>query len=260
MPNPSAAFGPTLRALRHELRLSQEALAEAVGSTQRHVSFLETGRSAPTRAMLGRLVAALRLTAAQRAALFEASGFRSPYPRRQLDDAELLHTLDLLTEQVLGHWPFPGFLVDRDWRFLRSNAAGAKMIGMFGDPPDMFSLFLSPAFRGLVENWEQASGSFYTRIQEVAQRSERVRQALDRAVAEGGFAHVSRVLAGTDDVPVYVPIVVKLPDGPRMSFTSLHGRLVSVHDAVAERLEVELMVPLDEASERPLFELFQGGA
>ncbi|MEM6929054.1 MAG: helix-turn-helix transcriptional regulator, partial [Myxococcota bacterium] len=65
MPNPSAAFGPTLRSLRHELRLSQEALAEAVGSTQRHLSFLETGRSAPTRAMLGRIVAALRLTAAQ---------------------------------------------------------------------------------------------------------------------------------------------------------------------------------------------------
>lgn len=260
MESPTAAFGPTLRSLRLELRLSQEALAEAVRSTQRHVSFLETGRSAPTRAMIGRIVAGLCLSAAQRAALFEASGFRSPYPRRQLDDAELQATLDLIAHQVLRHWPFPGFVVDRDWTFLRSNRPGKQMVAMFDGATNMHTLFLSPAFRGLVENWEQASGSFYTRIQQVALRSELVRDALDRAVRDGHFDHVPGVLAGTDDIPVYVPIVVKLPSGPRLQFTSLYGRLGSVHDAVAESFEVELMVPLDEATEAPMGELFGGDA
>ncbi|MEN0067615.1 MAG: helix-turn-helix domain-containing protein [Myxococcota bacterium] len=256
MAHPSATFGFRLRSLRRELGLSQESVAEAVGSTQRHMSFLETGRSAPTRSMIGRLVAGLRLTAAQRAALFEASGFRSPYPRRKLDDDELQSTLDLITRQVLRHWPFPAFVVNQDWQFLRTNAPGGKMIAMFDDPPDMYSLFLSPGFRGLVENWEQASGSFYTRIQDVAERSEPVRRALERAVAAGDFDHVPNVLAGPREVPVYIPIVVRLNDGPRMSFTSMHGRLVSVHDAVAEGFEVELMVPLDEASESTITGLF----
>ena len=252
----STDFGASLRRLRQELGLSQEAMAEVVGSTQRHVSFLETGRSAPTRAMLGRIITALSPTAAQRAALFEASGFRSPYPHRRLDDAALGATLDLIHHQVLRHWPFSGFIVDRDWTFLRANGPGERMIAMFDGIPNMHALFLSPDFAALVENWLPASASFYTRIQEVARRSEVVRSALDLAVAEGRFDHVAATLAGTEDVPIYVPIVVKLPNGPRMSFTSLHGRLVSVHDAVAEGFEVELMVPLNASSEEGLEQVF----
>jgi transcriptional regulator with XRE-family HTH domain len=253
-------FGPALRAVRAELGLTQEALAHAIGTTQRHLSFLETGRSTPTRDMLGRIVAGLSLSAAQRAALFQASGFRSPYPARTLDSAELQATLDLMSNQVLRHWPFPAFVVDRDWNFLRWNAPGGRMIAAFGDASNMHALFLSPAFRAAVTNWEEASGSFYTRIQEVARRSPRVRAALDAAIDDGRFDHVARVLGGTDDVPVYVPIEVRLPDGTHLRFTSLHGRWVSVHDAIAEQLEVELLVPLDAGSEAGVARVFGAGA
>lgn len=251
-------FGDTLRSVRRDLRLSQEAVAHAVGTTQRHVSFLETGRSEPTRAMLGRLVAGLGLTVAHRAALFAASGFRSPYPPRALGGEELQSTLNLMARHVLRHWPFPAFVVDRDWNFLRANEAGERMIAAFGGVPNMHALFLSPAFSARVSNWEQASGSFYTRIQEVARRSAAVRAALEAAVAEGRFDHVAHVLGGPDEVPVYVPIEVQLPDGAGMRFTSMHGRWASVHDAVAEQFEVELLVPLDEASEAAARAVFGG--
>lgn len=244
-----ARFGRTLRTLRGELGLTQEAMAHAIGTTQRHLSFLETGRSSPTRSMLGRIVATVPLSAAQRASLFDASGFRNPYPARALEDAEVQATLDLMSQQVLRHWPFPGFVVDRDWNFLRTNQAGDRMIAGFGGVTNMYTLFLSEEFRAVVTNWKEASGSFYTRIQQVAQRSESVSAALEVAVAAGRFDHVAGVLGGHDDVPVYVPIEVQLPGGARMGFTSMHGRWVSVHDAVAEQFEVELLVPLDEASE-----------
>jgi len=253
-------FGAALRSVRRDLGLSQEAVAHAVGTTQRHLSFLETGRSEPTQAMLGRLVAGLGLTAAQRAALFAASGFRNPYPPRSLEGEELQAILDLMSRQVLRHWPFPAFVVDRDWNFLRTNGAGERMVASFGGMSNMHALFLSPAFSEVVTNWEQASGSFYTRIQEVARRSPVVREALDDAVADGRFDHVARVLGGTDEVPVYVPIEVRLPDGSRMRFTSMHGRWASVHDAVAEQFEVELMVPLDEGSEAVAGATFGGSA
>lgn len=253
-------FGATLRAVRRELGLSQEAVALAVGTTQRHMSFLETGRSEPTRAMLGRLVAGLGLTAAQRAALFAASGFRNPYPTRALEEEALQAVLDLMAEQVLRHWPFPAFVVDRDWNFLRANAAGEGMIASFGGVSNMHTLFLSPEFSALVTNWEQASGSFYTRIQEVARRSPVVRAALDEAIAAGRFEHVARVLGGTDEVPVYVPIEVQLPNGARMRFTPMHARWASIHDAVAEQFEVEFLVPLDGASEAVVGAAFGGSA
>ncbi|MEM6289682.1 MAG: helix-turn-helix domain-containing protein [Myxococcota bacterium] len=245
----TAPFGDALRAVRRDLRLSQEAVAHAVGTTQRHVSFLETGRSEPTRAMLGRLVAGLGLSAAHRASLFGASGFRNPYPPRALEGDELQAILDLMSRQVLRHWPFPAFVVDRDWNFHRMNEAGARMLAAFGGVSNMHTLFLSPAFGELVTNWEAASASFYTRIQEVAGRSSAVRAALDVAVQSGRFDHVAKVLGGPREVPVYVPIEVELPGGACMRFTSMHGRWAAVHDAVAEQLEVELVVPLDEASE-----------
>jgi len=255
-------FGETLRSVRRELGLSQEAVALALGTTQRHLSFLETGRSGPTRAMLGRLVAGLGLTASHRAALFAASGFRNPYPPRTLDGEELQASLDLMARRVLHHWPFPAFVVDKDWNFLRMNAPGERMIAAFGGVPNMHALFLSPAFGALVTNWEQASASFYMRIQEVARRSPSVATALERAVAEGRFDHVARVLGGLDadmeEVPVFVPIEVQLPNGAQMRFTSMHGRWVSVHDAVAEQFEVELLVPLDDASEAVVGAAFGG--
>lgn len=243
------AFGATLRAVRSELGLSQEAVAHAIGTTQRHVSFLETGRSEPTRAMLGRLATGLSLTAAQRALLFHESGYRSPYPSRSVDSAEVQATLDLMASQVLRHWPFPGFVVDRDWNFLRMNAAGARMVAAFGGVLNMHAMFLSPDFEPMVSNWEQASASFYARIQEVARRSTVVHDALAAAEAEGRFDHVARVLGGTDELPVYIPIEVTLPDLGRLRFTSLHGRWISMHDALAEQFEVELLVPLDAESE-----------
>ena len=130
------------------------------------------------------------------------------------------------------------------------------MIAAFGGVDNMYALFLSPDFRAMVTNWEQASGSFYTRIQEVARRSPHVRAALNEAVAGGQFAHVSQVLAGADEVPAYIPIEVTLPGGARMRFTSMYGRWVSVHDALAEQLEVELLVPLDAASEAVVGAMF----
>jgi transcriptional regulator with XRE-family HTH domain len=248
--NQSAGFGAALRTLRSQLGLSQEAVAHMLGTTQRHVSFLETGRSSLTREMLGRIVAGLPLTAAQRAALFEASGFRNPYPTRTLDSIDLQATLDLMERQVLSHWPFPAFVVDRDWNFLRTNRPAQRMIVSFGGVTNMYALFMAPEFRGLVTNWLEASGSFYTRIQEVATRSPIVQAALEDAVAEGHFDHVAEALAGTELLPVHVPIEAQLPDGSRMRFTSLHGRWISVHDTLAEQFEVELLVPLDAASER----------
>ena len=249
-------FGAALRTIRRDLRLSQEALAGTLGTTQRHISFLETGRSAPTRSMLSRIVTGLGLSAGQRGTLFEASGFRNPYPQRSRDAEALRETLDLLAQQVLRHWPFPGFIMDPDWNFLRCNEPAQKMLAAFGQHTNMHSMFLSPGFRALVENWEQASAGFYYRLQLAAQRSEQIQADLAEAVRQGLFDHVGRTLAGEDEVPIYVPIVLRMPDGRRLQISSMHGHMVSVHDAVAESFAIELMVPLDEDTEAPLLEMF----
>ena len=129
-------FGPALRALRQTLGLSQLALAHRLRSTQRHISFLETGRSRATAGFLQRLCTELNLSTAQRGALFEASELRNPYPARSADDAEIGRALDLIEHRVLRNWPFPAFALDRDWTVLRANTGARAMLAGFGDRLD----------------------------------------------------------------------------------------------------------------------------
>lgn len=249
----SNTFGPALQNLRQELGLSQSALADRLSTTQRHVSFLETGRSQPGRAMLGRLVTGLDLNAAQRASLFEVSGFRNPYKRRDFGSVEVAETLDMIEHRLLAHWPFPGFVLDADWTILRMNKPAAAMVSPFQDQlsgeTNMFSIFLSEQFRGQVENWEEASTTLYFRMQTAASHSTFIRGKFNEARENGVFDHISKAITSAMDIPIYVPVVLKHPSGARLKLTSLLGQLVSVHDALVEGFEIELMIPVDEETE-----------
>ena len=246
-------FGPALKELRGQLGISQSALALELGTTQRHVSFLETGRSQPGRGMIARLVGELDLSAAQRAALFEASGYRNPYKRRSFDSAEVIEALDLIENRLLAHWPFPAFVMDRDWSILRINQAGAVMFGAFASGDNrainLLDVFLSPQFRTFVDNWDAASATLYFRLQAAAAHSEVVAKKLTDARAAGLFDHISDAILSADDIPIFVPITLNRPDGTKLNLTSMMGQLVSVHDALVEGFEIELMVPVDAATE-----------
>ncbi len=244
------SFGANLKSLRNDLGLSQEALASALGSTQRHVSFLETGRSSPSQAMIGRLATELQLSAAQRATLFESSGYTNPYRRRDFTSTEVIETLDMLEHRVLAHWPFPGMVMDADWNVLRMNAPAAALFGMVGNITNMLELFLSPDFTKHIENWEECSSAFYFRLQSAAARNDTIRYAFEEARLQGMFDHIPTHMTRNADIPIFIPAIIRLPDGSRLKLTSILGSLVSVHDALVEGFDIELMLPVDAESER----------
>ena len=251
-----AQFGVTLRHLRRQLGLSQSALALTLQTTQRHVSFLENGRSKPTQTMIGRIATGLSLSAGQRAALFEASGFRNPYPARDFASEEVCEALDVISNRILAHWPFPAFVMDQAWTVLRMNAKADRMLMPFqpspGTPLNMLELFLSESFRALIENWEETSAALYFRMQSAAVHSRTVARALETAKARGDFDHIGPMLTGQTQVPIFVPAILRWPEGPVLRLTSLLGQLASVHDALVEGFEIELMVPIDADSEKVL--------
>lgn len=244
------SFGNTLKQLRSDLGLSQEALATNLGSTQRHISFLETGRSAPTHAMIGRMATELSLSAAQRAALFDASGHPNPYRRRDFTSHEVIETLDMIEHRILKHWPFPAFVMDADWNVLRMNNPAKLMLAPTGNAPNMLEFFLSPEFAERIENWEEASTAFYFRMQSAATRNDTIRYAFEAARNRGMFDHISSTLSEQTDIPIFIPAIIRMPAGQRVKLTSVLGNLVSVHDALVEGFDIEFMVPVDEASER----------
>lgn len=250
MPN---EFGNVLKPLRRDLGLSQAGLADALNSTQRHISFLETGRSQPSRAMIGRMATELRLTAGQKASLFNASGFRNPYKRRSFSSQEVTEALDMIEHRVLAHWPFPAFVMDAEWAVLRMNTPAKTMFSPYLAKADgqlnMFSVFFSDTFHSQIENWPEVSSSVFYRMLSAAARSETLRVEFEKARKSGMFDQIVSTLTHTNEIPIFVPVILKLPNGARLKLTSLLGQLVSVHDALVEGFEVEFMIPTDAESE-----------
>ncbi len=252
-----SAFGQALKHLRAELGMAQSDLAGAVGSTQRYISFLETGRSSPSAEMVRRLATDLNLNAGQRAALFEASGMKNPYKTRSFSSLEVSAALDMIETHVLSNWHFPAFVLDEEWNLLRTNAPAETMLAALTDGTErnLFRLFLSERFRALVGNWELASAAVYFRLQAGAARSSFLRGVL-RDVREQGVFDDMWARLGEEEIPIFVPIEWVLPNGVRLRTSSLLGKLATVHDALVEGFEIELMVPMDAETDAVLRAMF----
>jgi transcriptional regulator with XRE-family HTH domain len=114
-------FGVALREWRGRRRLSQLELALRAGTTQRHVSFMESGRSTPGRGMVVRVAESLQLPLRERNALLLAAGYAPSYPETRLDDPALRPVLDSLRALLDGHRPYPAIVVDRFGDLVAAN-------------------------------------------------------------------------------------------------------------------------------------------
>jgi transcriptional regulator with XRE-family HTH domain len=116
-------FAQALRSRRIRGQVSQLELALRAGTTQRHVSFLESGRSTPGRAMVVRLAESLRLPLRDRNALLVAAGYTPVYPETSLDDPALAPVRTALGHILTGYLPYPAVVVDRHGDVVAANDA-----------------------------------------------------------------------------------------------------------------------------------------
>ncbi|GAB4522529.1 MAG: helix-turn-helix transcriptional regulator [Roseibium sp.] len=257
-----SVFGRTLKSLRRDRGLSQIDLAGRLGSTQRHISFLETGRARPSRQMIQRIERELALSIGRSQVLYEAAGFASPYRHRAEASPDVVEALDLIETRLLAHWPFPAFVLDKRWTILRRNGPGklflADLVEDTNRPPNLFRIFLSQTFRQRVLNWPEAAPVFAARLYREAAEDKDLEVLLEQARAAGLLDGLEDSFR--EDVPVFVPVEVMGPDGSRLRLTSLLGQLASVQDAVIEGMTIELMVPMDAASEACLLGAAAAGA
>jgi transcriptional regulator with XRE-family HTH domain len=115
------AFGVLLRRWRERRRLTQTDLALAANSSTRHLSYLETGKSQPSRAMIARLAELLEVPLRERNALLLAAGFAPAFRETALD---ALDAAKSAMDRILrAHLPYPAFAVDRHWNVVLSNGA-----------------------------------------------------------------------------------------------------------------------------------------
>lgn len=136
------AFGRLLRSWRAERGVSQLALALDAGVSQRHLSFVESGRARPGRAFVQRLCDALQVPLRERNQFLLAAGFAPEFPERELCAAEFAPVFDALQSLLAQQEPFPAVVVDRHWNVLLANRASERVFNAFlpenVDPGELF--------------------------------------------------------------------------------------------------------------------------
>lgn len=142
-------IGDLLREWRHRRRLSQLDLACAADISTRHLSFLETGRSTPSRDMLLHLAERLEVPLRERNALLLAAGFAPVYRQRGLDDPALGAARRAIDLVLKGHEPYPALAVDRHWTLVAANAAVPPLLAgiapaLLQPPVNVLRLSLHP--------------------------------------------------------------------------------------------------------------------
>ena len=142
-------IGDLLREWRQRRRLSQLELSLDAEISTRHLSFLETGRSQPSRDMVLRLAEQLDVPLRDRNLLLHAAGYAPVFPERPLNDPALRIARDAIDQVLAGHEPYPALAVDRHWTLIASNAANRRLIGdvdaaLLQPPVNVLRLALHP--------------------------------------------------------------------------------------------------------------------
>lgn len=141
--------GLLLREWRQRRRLSQLALACDAEVSTRHISFVETGRSQPSREMLLQLAERLDVPLRERNRLLAAAGYAPVYAERRLDDPALRAAREAVELVLAGHEPYPALAVDRNWSMVQANAAVAPLLdgvdaSLLAPPVNVLRLSLHP--------------------------------------------------------------------------------------------------------------------
>lgn len=143
-------IGDLLREWRQRRRLSQLDLACEAEISTRHLSFLETGRSRPSREMVLHLAEQLDVPLRDRNILLHAAGYAAVFPERPLDDPALLIARQAIDQVLAGHDPYPALAVDRHWTLIAANDATQRLMAdvhasLLQPPINVLRVALHPA-------------------------------------------------------------------------------------------------------------------
>jgi len=135
MQSSAQPVGDLFREWRQRRRLSQLDLASEANISTRHLSFLETGRSTPSRDMVLHLAERLDIPLRERNQLLLAAGYAPVFPERPLNDPALQAARRAVDLVLKGHEPYPALAVDRHWTLIAANAAANRL--MTGADPEL---------------------------------------------------------------------------------------------------------------------------
>jgi transcriptional regulator with XRE-family HTH domain len=257
----STPLGPLLRQWRSHRGLSQLALALEANVSQRHLSFVESGRAKPSRDMIGRIAGALDLPLRARNDLLVAAGFAPTYAERSLDQAALSSVRAILDRILSHHEPYPAMVLDRAWNFVMRNDANRRVVtaGLAGAPPESVApgyannflrlMFAENGIRRRIRNWSQVCPAMLARVRREA-------RAYPGSPSDVLLAELSRIsgdldkgIAAPDLLAPTVPLELEVERGVVLRLTNTLTTFGTPQDVGVQELRIEMAFPVDDVTE-----------
>jgi transcriptional regulator with XRE-family HTH domain len=252
------SFPSLLREWRQRRRLSQLDLGLSSGVSQRHVSFLESGRANPSRTMILQLSETLDVPLRDRNEWLTSAGYAPIFVARGLDDPQMSQVNSAISMMLNAHEPFPALALDRAWNVHRSNGAFDQLSAMLGEglwdrigngQRNLLQLFFHPeGLRPFISNWAVVAPLMWQRAKREAQTLAGTEMtAILDALTPVQDPHVLWSAAETALMPI-IPFKLQFGD-VGLSMFGIIATLGTAQDITAEELRIETLFPADEATE-----------
>jgi len=257
-------FAAALKYWRGKRGYSQLRLSTESEISQRHISFLESGRSQPSKELILKLGMVLEVPLRQRNAMLLAAGYAPAYQERHLSDPELGAVRQALDFMLKQQAPYPALVVDRLWNLAMLNEPAARMLRWLLDLPadaapptdgsaNVIRLTLDPnGLRRYIVNWEEVSADLLLWIQREAMSDGPGSEAtllLADLLALPGIAGMPRVPNLDRRALPFLPFTLRKGEVELNLFTTI-ATLGTPHDVTVHELRVESFFPADEATAR----------
>jgi transcriptional regulator with XRE-family HTH domain len=253
-------FGSLLADWRRLRRVSQMTLALDAEISQRHLSFIESGRARPSRETVLAITEALDMPLRARNELLDAAGFAAFYPERPLEGVEMDRARETLTRILAHHEPYPAMVLDRSWNILMKNDASKKIISHFldeaalsqlspdGKPNFMRTMFHPNGLRPHVRSWARTGPILIGRLRrEAAAYPGSPSRSLLRELLQ---VTPTIFTPGIDDAPLAPTVALELEIGDEV--LRLFNTLTTFgtpQDVTLQELRIEMSFPADDASD-----------
>lgn len=244
------AIGCILREWRKQRRYSQLQLSLESGISAKHISFLETGRSIPSKEMILKIGEFLFLPKREINRALYATGYAPIYRELPTEHEDLQPVFNAIEKMIANHMPYPALVINQNWDIIKVNNAAKNLLTSLGYSKHknlIEALISDNRETSKIINWHEQVSIILMRLRYEISRLNGSKRL--EALAKD----LSACLAPTDQVinidaePSILPIRFQVANSV-LSFFSIISQLSSIQDVAVSELKVELMFPADEAT------------
>ncbi|HAA33129.1 MAG TPA: XRE family transcriptional regulator [Cyanobacteria bacterium UBA8553] len=259
------SFGTLLKQWRTQRGFSQLELSVASQVSQRHISFLESGRANPSRDMVLELAAVLDVPLRQQNLMLTAAGFAPIHTETDLSAPEMTSIRKALDFMLRQQEPYPAIVVDRYWNLLLTNDAATQLLAAFieletlqahfstnGKINLMLAMFDPLGLRPFIANWEDFAGHLLQRVhREVISegQSEQSTALLNKLMSYPGVSDLWHTSNRVAQQALLLTVHFKRHH-LELQFFSTIATLGTSYDITLQELRIECLFPADEATEQ----------